>query len=64
MSDSKQIELNGKVVYILNEEDAKRMLRSPGMGIQFIDVSPEMMKKLEDLIEELKTKKLNGEKKK
>lgn len=64
LPDSKQIELTGKVVYILNEKDAKAMMRNPGMGVQFIDVPPEIMKKLEEFIEEIKVKKLNGEKKK
>jgi uncharacterized protein (TIGR02266 family) len=64
LPDLDQIELNGRVVYVLNEEEAKKVMREPGMGIQFIDVSPEISKKLEDLLEEIKVKKLNGEKKK
>ncbi len=64
LPDSEEIELDGRVVYILSEEEAKAMMRSPGMGIQFVDVSPEVRKKLEDLIEEIKAKKLNGERKK
>lgn len=63
LPDSRQIELIGKVVYVLNEKDARSMMRSPGMGIQFIDVQPEVKKKIEEFIEEIKAKKLNGEKK-
>ncbi len=64
LPDSGQIELDGRVVYILRKDEAKAMMRSPGMGIQFVNVSPEINKRLEDLIEEIKAKKLNGERKK
>lgn len=62
--DAGSIELNGRVVYILNEEEAKRVMRNPGVGVQFVDNPPEIMKKLEEFIEKVKKMKLNGEKKK
>lgn len=58
--DTTQIELDGKVVYVLKEEDAKAMLRSPGMGIQFVNISESDRAKLERFIEEIKEMKLNG----
>jgi len=63
--DGEELKLDGKVIYVLNQEEAKKLLRSPGMGgVQFINVTPEMSKKLEEKIEKLKLAKLNGEKKK
>ncbi|HEY4717278.1 MAG TPA: TIGR02266 family protein [bacterium] len=64
LPDSSQIELPGRVVYILDEEEAKTTLHNPGMGVQFMDVPAEVNKKVEAFIEEVKKLKLDGKNKK
>lgn len=58
-STGEEVEVDGRVVHIIDEEEAKERGLEPGLGIQFINISKEFEEKLSKCFQSLSEKKVS-----